>query len=113
MSYSSKDIKALLKNAIEMIGKEEITAAMIPSHSGKPEMLLVKGEVFHDLKGEYDAMKFWIHTMAGQIYGYADNPDKKTAYDHLQMMCTDAMTRFLNPGEAELKEAMKEFTDGQ
>lgn len=114
MSYSSKDIKALVKNAIEMMGKEQITAAVIPKHDGKPEIALLRGDVFQDLHSENKEMKDWIHKIAGVIFHYNDaGVDRKQAFTVLEMMCADGLTRFLSPEQEYLKEKMEEFANVQ
>lgn len=112
MAYSSKDIKALVKNAVEMIGKDDITAAVLEKHDGKPELALVRGDVFQDLHSENNAMKDWIHKISGIVFHFNDaGVDRKQAITAMEMMCADGLTRFLSPEPDYLKQKMLEFQE--
>lgn len=113
MSYSDKNLKAMLKSTLEYIGKDDnIGAAMIPDSKGKPTLILMKGEYFQDMKSENDEMKKLLHNMAGVIFQFGEpGSDRSRIIKDLELMATDGLYRFLAPDKQELVEYMNKFNE--
>ncbi len=108
MKLSNKQKKAVMKNLFFILEQEQATAVEIPDHNGKMAYVLLRPDIFSDLKTENDQMKFWLDATVRQIFELQDDQGQlkmeglAEQIRKLNLLAVDGISRFMgyNPADA-------------
>lgn len=96
--YSNKDKKALAKNLVDILDDEQITMATVPARDDRPELVVLKQELFQDIITENREMKKQLFYYGGVVMqAEVNSPQLGETIAVLHSIATDVAQRFLDP----------------
>jgi len=99
MKISNFERKLFTKELFDLFEKEDVTAHVFNGKDDKPKFVLLRADVFSDLKTENESMKQWLFLATKDIFALSNEDGTlnltQENVQRLQLLAADGLARFL------------------